>query len=401
MSLKVGDTGRITIAGAGLAGTLLAVLLSRKGFEVDLFERNPDPRKDAAPAGRSINLALAERGRHALKLAGLLEQVDSFTIPMRGRMLHDTEGQLTLQPYGKDESEVIWSTHRAQLNRTMLDAAEASGKIRCYFDHMLTGVDWAAQSLSCSKANGENPHQHQFEVLIGADGGGSAVRQAMESVVELGISTESLGHGYRELTIPPDGNGDFQMDPHALHIWPRGGFMLIALPNYGGSFTVTLFLSNEGDPGFDRLTDWARQKQFMQNQFPDVMPLFMDLETDFCDNPVGLLGTIRCRKWFYRDKALLLGDAAHAVVPFHGQGMNAAFEDCVEFMNCLENSDCNWEELFEQFQRCRIDQANAIADMALENYGIMRESVRDPQFLLRKDLELELERRHPQRFIGR
>ncbi len=410
MSLKVGDTGRITIAGAGLAGTLLAVLLSRKGFGVDLFERNPDPREDAAPGGRSINLALAERGRNALNLAGLLEQVDAFTIPMRGRMLHDTEGQLTLQPYGKDESEVIWSTHRARLNITMLDAAEASGKIRCYFDHLLSDVDWAAQSLSFSRADGAT-HQHQFEVLIGADGGGSAVRQAMASVADLGISEEMLGHGYLELSIPANESGDFQMDPHALHIWPRGGYMLIALPNSGGSFTVTLFLPNEADagegdlgeggPSFGQLTDWPRQKQFMQDQFPDAMPLLAGLEADFRDHPVGLLGTIRCRKWFYRDQAVLLGDAAHAVVPFHGQGMNAAFEDCVEFINCLENTGLNWAEVFERYQERRIDDANAIADMALENYAIMRESVRDPRFLLMKKLEHELERRHPQRFIGR
>ncbi len=399
--MKVCDTQKITIAGAGLAGPLLSILLARKGFDVELFERNPDPRKGRASAGRSINLALAERGRHALKMAGLIDKVDRFTIPMRGRMLHAPDGMLTLQEYGKDESEVIWSTHRVELNRTMLDDAEASNKVRIFFDHKLTGVDWDYRKIACSASGGENPHTHEFNVLIGADGGGSAVRKAMERVADLGVSAEPLEHGYRELTIPPGKNGGFMMDSNALHIWPRGGFMLIALPNSGGSFTVTLFLSKHEDPGFEHLEDWQSQQQFMQQQFPDAMALLSDLEADFRDNPVGLLGTVRCKKWYHRDIALLIGDAAHAVVPFHGQGMNAAFEDCTELMDCLQDKNQEWETVFHRFQERRIAHANAIADMALENYQIMRESVRDPGFLLRKELEHELERRFPQRFIAR
>lgn len=403
--MKISETKKITIAGAGLAGTLLAVLLARKGFDVELFERNPDPRRAGAIGGRSINLALAERGRHALRRAGLLEKVDQYTIPMRGRMLHALDGTLTLQKYGKDESEVIWSTHRAELNMTMLNAAEASQRVRIFFDHKLHGVDWERQTITCSGAADEKPHEHGFDILIGADGGGSAIRHAMSEVTELGVSEDLLGHGYRELTIPPGPEGSFLMDKNALHIWPRGGFMLIALPNDDGSFTVTLFLSNKGDPGFEQLTHWHGQEQFMREHFPDAMPLLTDLEADFRDHPVGLLGTVRCKRWYFEDKGLLLGDAAHAVVPFHGQGMNAAFEDCVELIDCIEEAtahgDPGWQEVFQTFQDRRIDHANAIADMALENYGIMRESVRDPGFLLRKELEHELERRHPRRFIAR
>ena len=379
----------------------MSVLLAKKGFYVELFERNPDPRKGQSAAGRSINLVLAERGRHALDLAGLLEEVDRYTIPMRGRMLHAIDGSLTLQKYGKDESEVIWSTHRAELNRTMLDAAEASNKVRIFFDHPLKAVDWSSQTISFTGIDDKSLHSHEFEVLIGADGGGSTVRAAMQSMAELGISEDILDHGYRELTIPPGRDGGFAMDRNALHIWPRGGFMLIALPNTNGSFTVTLFLSNHDNPGFDHLLNWSQQKQFMQSHFPDVMGLLTDLEADFRDKPVGMLGTVRCKKWFYRGKGLLIGDAAHAVVPFHGQGMNAAFEDCSELLDCLEDPDQDWENVFSRFQDRRIDHANAIADMALENYLVMREAVRDPGFALLKELEHELERRHPRRFIAR
>ncbi len=394
--MKVADTRTITIAGAGLAGTLLAVLLARRGFHVQVFERNPDQRFDEAPAGRSINLALAERGREALRMAGIEQEVDTFTIPMRGRMLHDLEGNLVLQPYGASEDEVIWSTHRSLLNTTLLDAAEATGRVDIRFNHALDSVDWDQKKLRFMDGS-----EASFEVLVGADGGGSAVRNALAEVIDLGVTEELLDHGYRELTIPETEDGSFAMDPHALHIWPRGGYMTIALPNSDGSFTVTLFMANQGEPSFESLSTWESQEAFCREQFPDAFPLLTWLREDFEDNPVGLLGTIRCRHWHLGGTAVLLGDAAHAVVPFHGQGMNAAFEDCIEFANLVEHRDQDWESLFETFQERRIDNANAIADMALENYLIMREAVRDPGFLLRKALEHELERRHGNRFIAR
>jgi len=391
---------RVTLVGAGLAGGLLAVLLARRGFRVSVFERRSDPRGLRVPAGRSINLALAERGRHALRVAGLLETVDGFTIPMRGRMLHDGQGRQTLQPYGKDEQEVIWSVHRAGLNRVLLDAAEATGRVQFRFDHSLSGIDWVEQRLRFERDD-QAAVTEAFDVLIGADGSGSAVRAALSEVTDSGVHEERLDHGYLELGLPPAARGDWALDAHALHIWPRGGHMLIALPNADGSFTVTLFLAHTGEPSFATLHDWPAQRQFMQAQFPDACHLMPDLEADFAHHPVGTLGTIRCQHWHYRGLALLLGDAAHAIVPFHGQGMNAAFEDCTELMKGLQAFDGDWQAVFENFQQSRIANANAIADMALENYEVMRDSVRDPRFLLRKALEHELERRHPGRFIAR
>lgn len=400
-----GGTGnRLTLVGAGMAGTLLAVLLAKRGFRIELFERNPDPRHGGAPAGRSVNLALGERGRHALRLAGLLEEVDEFAIPMRGRMLHDLDGATRLQPYGKDESEVIFSVHRARLNECLLNAAEAVEGVRIHFDHRLEDIDWDENRASFARAGEDGPVTHDFEAIIGADGAGSAVRRAMSGAADLGVSEELLATGYKELTIPAAADGSHRLDPNALHIWPRGGFMLIGLANADGSFTMTLFLDNESHdstPGFDQLRDWPAQRRFMYDNFADAVAMMPELKSEFRDNPVGLLGTIRCRQWHLGGQALLIGDAAHAVVPFHGQGVNAAFEDCVELIDCIGDGEPGWEEIFCDLQNRRLDNANAIADMALENYEIMRESVRHEGFLLRKALEHELERRHPNYFIAR
>ncbi|MDX1556518.1 MAG: NAD(P)/FAD-dependent oxidoreductase [Xanthomonadales bacterium] len=402
MNRANGET--LTLIGAGMAGTLLAVLLARRGYRIDLFERNPDPRRGGAPAGRSVNLALGERGLYALRQAGLLEEVHRFAIPMRGRMLHDLDGSTRLQPYGKDESEVIYSVHRARLNECLLGAAEALDGVNIHFDHRLEEIDWTHRRAQLFDTRGETRHEHAFGVIIGLDGAGSAVRQSMANEIDLGVSEELLETGYKEFSIPAAADGSHQLDPNALHIWPRGGFMLIALANSDGSFTLTLFLDNHahGDqPGFDQLEDWSAQKAFMEEQFVDAVPLITNLEEEFRDNPVGLLGTIRCRRWHLDGRGLIIGDAAHAIVPFHGQGVNAAFEDCVELIDCIGDGGRDWNDVFEALQERRIDNANAIADMALENYEIMRESVRHEGFLLRKALEHELERRHPGHFVAR
>lgn len=398
----------ITIIGAGMAGTLQAVLLAQRGFRVSLFERNPDPRKGDAPAGRSVNLALGERGRFALDTAGLLEKVDTFSIPMRGRMLHSPEGEQRLQPYGKDDTEVIYSVHRARLNECLLDAADGLEELSIRFNHQLDRIDWDTNQawFKCSEDSGEIAHG--FKVLIGTDGAGSALRRSMQTQADLGVSEELLETGYKELSIPPGENGEPLLDPNALHVWPRGGFMLIGLANMDNSFTMTLFLDNhasDNNRGFDELENWPAQLDFMNEYFADAVPLIPDLEREFKQNPIGLLGTIRCKKWHMDSKALIIGDAAHAIVPFHGQGVNAAFEDCVALMECLQEiepgGEINWKEVFSELQDRRIANANAIADMALENYEIMRESVRHEGFLLRKELEHELERRHPGHFIAR
>ncbi len=398
----------ITIIGAGMAGTLQAVLLAQRGFRVSLFERNPDPRTGDAPAGRSVNLALGERGRHALATAGLLDEVDAFSIPMRGRMLHNVDGEQRLQPYGKDDSEVIYSVHRARLNECLLNAADRLDDLSIHFDHRLEDIDWDHNTARFSDSARGGQTTQEFSVIIGTDGAGSAVRRNMETRTDLGVSEDLLQTGYKELSIPPGPDGNPLLDPNALHIWPRGGFMLIGLANSDNSFTMTLFLDNEakdGNRGFDELEDWPSQLEFMNRHFSDAVPLIPRLREEFENNPIGLLGTIRCKKWHLDGKALIIGDAAHAIVPFHGQGVNAAFEDCVALMECLEGhgsrDDIDWHNVFSQLQQQRIDNANAIADMALENYEIMRESVRHEGFLLRKALEHELERRHPGHFIAR
>ncbi len=394
--MKPLSTTHISIVGAGLAGALLATLLARRGLDVVLFERHPDPRGSEARSGRSINLALAARGRHALQLAELLEQVDRFTLPMGGRLMHSEWGDLTRQPYGASEDEVIWSVHRRRLNRLLLDAAESTGRVELRFGHALTGVNWARSRLQFAHG-GDAP----FDRVLGADGAGSALRQAMSEETDLGAREELLDHGYLELTVPPDDHGDFALDPGALHIWPRGGFMMIALPNEDRSFTGTLFLPRSGDVSFERLSDWMHQEDFFHLHFPDAVPLLPRLRQDFAEHPVGILGTVRCRRWRLGDRALLLGDAAHAIVPFHGQGMNAAFEDCAAFVDLLDDTGGDWDETFRRFEAERRPQANAIADMALENYQVMRMAVRDPVFLLRKRLEHELERRFGDRFVPR
>lgn len=388
----------LTIVGAGLAGSLLAVLLARRGVSVELFERYPDPRQHKIPAGRSINLALAERGRAALAHAGLLEQVEAFALPMAGRMLHDETGQTRLQRYGQRDDEVIWSVHRGQLNQTLLNAAEAHG-VTIHFDRRLSKADFDAGELHFLDSQ-DQPHAHDFELAIGCDGAGSALRQAMQSVTDLGVREQALGHGYLELSIPPDAAGNFRMDSKALHIWPRGGFMMIALPNPDGSFTCTLFLANDGDPGFKQLQDAATMRAFLEREFPDAVALMPDLDRELSEHPVGFLGTLYVDNWTMHDKAVLLGDAAHAIVPFHGQGMNAAFEDTVALDRLLADSPDRASAL-KAFQEERKPNADAIAAMALDNYLEMRDRVRDPRFHLQKALEWELEKRLPGRFIPR
>lgn len=389
------------IAGGGLAGTLLAVFLARRGHKVRLLERNPDLRRHAAPAGRSINLALAERGMHALRKAGVMEQVKNLLIPMRGRMLHDREGQLSLQPYSRNPDEVIYSVSRAGLTASLLDAAEQTGRVQVLFNHRIGKIDFTSGELQAETDLLDGAHILTAKPLIAADGAGSVIRRQLVEAGYITASEELLSHAYKELTIPPASDGSHRIDPNALHIWPRGGFMLIALPNPDASFTVTLFMASDGDPGFSELTSAARVRAFFAEQFPDAVALIPGLETEFFANPTGVLGTIRCQPWHHGGDVLLIGDAAHAIVPFHGQGMNCAFEDCVVLDQLLSAESPDWQLVFERFSEQRKPNADAIADMALENYVEMRDTVNDPQFHLRKALAWELEARLPDRFVPR
>jgi kynurenine 3-monooxygenase len=391
----------INIIGAGQCGTLLAIMLARQGFIVDVFERNPDPRIHDAEAGRSINLALAARGINALSQAGLYERVQPMLVPMRGRMLHQADGRTEFMPYGKQSNEVIYSVTRSDLNEILLGVADGIPNVRLHFRQQAIGYDAPDRTVHVKDLNDNSLYQVEALPLFAADGAGSIIRRSFDGSDTFGGVESLLRHGYKELTIPAGPDGAHQLAADALHIWPRGGFMLIALPNPGGDFTLTLFLPNVGDPGFSSLTNPGSVSAFFEMHFADVAPLISNLAEDVVNRPLGLLGTVRCRHWHERGNVLLIGDAAHAVVPFHGQGMNLAFEDCVVFDHITRTEGGDWAYLFRRFEEQQLKNANAIADMALENYIEMRDTVRDPKFALRKALAFELERQLPEYFIPR
>jgi kynurenine 3-monooxygenase len=390
----------VTILGAGCTGPLLAALLAGRGHAVRVYERRPDPRRVPQPAGRSINLALAARGLEGLARAGLVDAVRPLLVPMRGRMLHEVDGRTRFLPYGQRPEEHLWSVGRAALNEVLLDAAESRG-VEILFGHACTGADFARGVLGLREESTGREFEVPLAPAFAADGAGSALRQAM---VQAGLCTareEMLAHGYKELTIPAAADGSHALEREALHIWPRGGYMLIALPNSDGTFTATLFLPMEG-PGtsFAALDDAHAVQDLFRMQFADVVALVPDLLAQFAANPVGRMGTLYASPWQVDGRALLVGDAAHAIVPFHGQGMNCAFEDCRVLDDLLAGGH-DFPTCIARFDALRREDAAAIARMALENYVEMRDTVRDPGFALRKEVALELERRHPARFIPR
>ena len=392
---------KVTIVGAGLVGSLLSVMLGNLGYKVVVLEKRPDMRDQNVDSGRSINLALAERGIHALKQAGLMDKVESLLIPMKGRMLHSVDGELEYFSYGQRPDEVIYSVSRSGLNELLMDAAEASKNVELRFEQEFSAIDFDANTISIEDLRQGEAVDHQYEVLIGADGAGSRVRRAMLPLVDGNDDSELLDHDYKELTIPAGANATHQIEKEALHIWPRGGYMLIALPNLDGSFTVTLFLQKKGSVSFEALSTPQEAELFFRENFADAMALIPDLAQEFFENPTGILGTVRCSPWRLQHEVLLLGDASHAIVPFHGQGMNAGFEDCELFVDMLCEFEHDWPKTFREFDATRKDDADAIADMALENYITMRDSVRDPKFQLKKELGFELELKYPDRFIPR
>ena len=397
--MKPENAKTITIIGAGLAGALLALLLSKRGWRVDVFEKRADPRLAGYEGGRSINLALAEHGLHALRLAGLEETVMAQAVMMRGRMVHFADGRTQLQRYGRDDSEVIWSVHRGRLNASLLDAAEKSGA-RIHFSQRLDTVDFDAQCFVTHDEATGDAAEHAFDVLIGADGAGSALRAAMHSAHTLGERIEALGHGYKELEIPPADRGGFRIEPNALHIWPRDRYMCIALPNSEHTFTVTLFLPNEGDPSFETVCTADEAEALFARDFPDALLLIPKLREDFVRNPLGVLATLYLDHWHLDGRAVLLGDAAHAMVPFHGQGMNCAFEDCIALMQHIDAA-ADFHSAFTAFESERLPNARAIQQMALENYLEMRGRVDDADYLIQRELECMLAERHPGRFVPR
>lgn len=399
----------VNIIGAGLAGTLLAIMLARRGHTVIVRERRKDPRVTSEERGRSINLALAARGIRALEHAGVMRRVRELIIPMRGRMLHELSGNVSLLPYGQREDEVIYSIGRAALNRLLIEEAARYPGVSLHFGQTCIAAlpqtgqlrfrdGGPAAGVSGALASAATEYEVPMSPAIATDGAGSMVRHSLVAGGYLETRDEWLDHDYKELTLPAI-TGEPALDPNALHIWPRGAYMLIALPNTDGSFTATLFLPRTGADSFASLDGAERIERFFQAQFADVVPLIPNLIEQFRAHPAGALGTVRVNAWQVAGQVLLLGDAAHAIVPFHGQGMNAAFEDCWTLDSLLDRG--TWEAIFTEFERVRRPDAQAIAQMALENYTEMRATVLDPAFLRRKRLALELERRFPERFIPR
>lgn len=390
----------IHLVGAGLAGSLLAIFLARRGFSVTVFERRPDLRKNTLSAGRSINLALANRGMYPLEQIGILDEIRPVLLPMAGRMLHALNGETSFLAYGQRPEEVIYSVSRAGLNARLLDLAEREG-VHIEFQQNCRDVDFEARELALLDETRDQTRRVAFDQVIGTDGSASKVREAILKATGGEFVDEALGHGYKELCILPDEKGGFRMDPKALHIWPRGEFMLIALPNPDRTFTLTLFLPQTGAVSFETLRTPEAVAAFFAEYFPDAAALMPDHVEQFFANPLGHLGTVRCAPWHYRDQALVLGDAAHAIVPFHGQGMNCAFEDVSALDACIAAGGDQWSQIFQAFFAARKANAEAIADMALENYVEMRATVMDPKFALKKQLAFALEQRFGDRFIPR
>ena len=398
--MKTPPHTRVNIVGAGLAGALLAVLLARRGYPVCLFERRPDPRQSQPERGRSINLALAARGMRALERAGVLEGIRPLLIPMRGRMVHELSGKVTLQAYGQREHEVIYSVGRADLNRVLIEAALRHEGVTVEFNQQCLGAQPARQVLRLRDQRAGTEREVALAATIATDGAGSAVRSSLAALGLVTVREEWLDHDYKEFTIPAAA-GRHALQREALHIWPRGGFMLIALPNTDGSFTATLFLARSGAAAsFAALSSPELAVQFFTREFPDAVLLMPDVGAEFARHPQGQLGSVHAAPWHLGGQLLLLGDAAHAIVPFHGQGMNAAFEDCLA-LDALIDAHGSWEEIFAQFEAARRPNAAAIAQMAVENYTEMRDTVLDTRYLRHKAIAMGLERRFPERFIPR
>lgn len=390
-----GKKKHIAIIGAGLVGSLLSVFLSRRGYQVSVFDRRPDPRQHASEEGRSINLALSTRGLRALEEIGLAAEVTKMSIPMHGRMMHDVSGNLSFLPYGQ-EGQYINSISRANLNATLIRKA-GENDVHFYFGYRCSHVNTNETSVTFTLADNSTVTE-VFDLVAGADGAFSAVRSAMQITDRYNYSQHYLEHGYKELRIPPGANGKFQMKTHALHIWPRESFMMIALPNPGGSFTCTLFLPFDGPRSFSSLQDEGHLAGFFQEYFPDAWHYMPQFQRDFKTNPTSSLVTVRCFPWV-RNNTFLIGDAAHAIVPFYGQGMNAGFEDCHILNELLDRHRDAWPEALASFQSMRKEDGDAIAQLAFDNFIEMRDLVADPDFLLRKKIEARLHDLYPQKWI--
>lgn len=383
------------ILGAGLVGSLLSVFLSKRGYKVTIYERRPDMRKEDVGGGRSINLALSDRGWHALRKAGIEDVVRKVAIPMHGRFIHNLDGTTAFQPYGK-EGQAIYSVSRAELNMVMMSEAEKYGA-NIQFNSRCTGVNLDKNEILLETADGAR--SISADLIFGADGAFSAARLSLQLTDRYNYSQHYLEHGYKELCIEAAPDGSHVLEKNALHIWPRGGFMLIALPNMDGSFTCTLFFAHEGENSFAALNTESKAEDFFRKTFPDAFPLMHNLKHDFFHNPTGSLVTVKCFPWSWKNRAVLIGDAAHAIVPFYGQGMNCGFEDCRILDGLIEKHSNDWNKIVPEYEMLRKPAGDAIAELAVQNFIEMRDLVGDKNFLLRKKIEAQFSQKHPDKWI--
>lgn len=388
----------ITIIGAGLVGSLLSIYLSKRGYKVKVYERRGDMRKEKMSAGRSINLALSDRGLLALEKVGLAEEIKKISIPMHGRYIHNLDGSTAFQPYGK-EGQYINSVSRGTLNMKLMDLAEEQG-VEIYFNEKLSKIDWSNEVIEFESNKNKPLPSFKTDLIFGADGAFSAARlQHQLQHGKFNYSQYYIDCGYKELTIPPTSDGEFAMQVNALHIWPRKDYMLIALPNLDKTFTCTLFFPFEGEASFEKLSTPEAVKSFFERTFPDAVKLMPDYINEFFINPTSSLVTVKCFPWIRGDKFALIGDAAHAIVPFFGQGMNCGFEDCRVLDELIDKHKQDWGKILKEYQTLRKPDGDAIADLAINNFTEMRDKTADPKFLLQKKIEARLHEKYPDKWI--
>ncbi len=394
----------ILIIGAGLCGSLLALRLAQRGYTVNVYESRPDLRTTDISAGRSINLALSDRGLKAMRLAGVEDKVKPICIPMFGRLIHDIEGNTFPSNYSGRDNEYINSISRGELNGLLLTEADSYDNLTIHFNKKCNGIDIENNTARLYDYETKIETEVKGDVLFGTDGAGSSLRKSyyLERKFLFSYSQNYLTHGYKELEIPASAEKKHQISKDYLHIWPRGDYMLIALPNLDGSFTVTLFLSyEEGKYNFKNLTTEDTIKEFFATQFPDALALIPNIADEFFNNPTGALGTVKCSPWHYQNKNVLLGDSAHAIVPFYGQGMNASFEDVTVFDSILEQYEGDWETIFKVYEKTRKADTDAIADLAIDNYYEMRDHVANPIFKEKRAIEMALEKEFPNDYFSK
>jgi kynurenine 3-monooxygenase len=389
----------VTIVGAGLVGSLLSIYLAKRGYKINLYERRPDMRKAKISAGKSINLALSDRGWRGLEGVGIADDIKKIAIPMFGRQIHNRDGSTVFQPYGKKD-QAIYSVSRAEINMKLMDLAEQQKDVKIHFDERCTHVDRKTLTTHFENGTSKNKSSAASDLLFGSDGAFSAARLDMQLTSDrFEYNQHYITAGYKELIIPPGKNGEFLLEKNALHIWPRGSFMMIALPNMDGNFTCTLFLPFEGEKSFANLKTKEQVKKFFDEEFSTAVPLMPTLIDDFFANPTSSLVTVKCYPWTFDNKIALIGDAAHAIVPFFGQGMNCGFEDCVVLNDLIGKHNENWDEILSEYQNLRKPDGDAIADLAVGNFVEMRDKTGDPRFLLQKKIEARFSEKHPDKWI--